>query len=253
MPIKLAYTPHGEDDVRGRILAKWRAYWQEYKAGISASNLAGERYEIACAIFNYRKSRFTHGNQITRWGTAFDKSLNIDIESLKISCGFNTEFDFVFPSSDRYQGAPHVQGMILGDAKDIVKSPGSDVKEILGYVLNEGLGGFCYQLPRDIFKDLLFHVHSVFAETAQVKGITGGDKWKLKGAESGHPSGKDIIAYFKPRYADLKANDYNVRYVQGQAYYTQELAQHAGFLVLCDSVPTMSHEELVNVLERQPF
>ncbi|MCE3607507.1 hypothetical protein LXA47_28465 [Massilia sp. P8910] len=260
MPVKLPSTPHGEEEVRGRILAKWNSYQQACASGRDADNLRGERYELTCAIYNYRKGRFTHGNQITRWKSDFDTSRGTAGWQHHIDAGSNTEFDFVFPSSAKYAGAPTVAGLILGDAKDITGNPlGVHVKTTLGFVLNNGLGGFCYQLPQNrirTFHTLLFNVHAVLAciDGEQVPAIAGGQAWLREGPANGRPAGAAIQDYFRIRYSHLRTHNYSRIYAANPpVYYVNELAQYAGLVVLCDQVFVKNHLQLAEILVRGPF
>lgn len=261
MPLTLAYMPHGEENVRGRILAKWRAYWEVWRditdngknlpAEGPKTMLDGERYEIVCAIHNYRLGRHTRGEQITRWGTDFDKSCNIDVKKLQISMGTNTELDFVIPASANFAGCPAVNGAILGDAKDIRGSPGKDIRELLAYVLNEDLGGFCYLTPQPtvrLYNTLMFTTHRVLTGKEEVLPYAGGNAWRH--------NKQGAIAYFKNRYGHISnANQYWNAPLQRMTAndYVKELAQQAGFVVLCDQVSPMDHNQLRAELEGKEF
>jgi hypothetical protein len=281
MPVIPPNVPHNETRPKDRILKKYAEYMYEHGRNTKdANSLQGERYEIAVAVHLYNHHKLGHGQQIGRW-TPTKPGLPPPAVSQDVTIGHNTEYDFYLRGTANWPNLPVNNRDILGEAKSYNNGLGTYIKKAVTYCMHDRtLGGLCFVTPQDpyfFFLYMMQQVHSVLANpVANSQGIAGGDSWRF------HHGGPQIVAYFSQEYGqlndqnrvatyqDVKASqvtgevrhsihpftgnqvsDYYRRRVNKRLtanFLNQELMQHAGIVAFCLQVPTVTHDQLRDLM-----
>jgi hypothetical protein len=252
MPVNYPIVHHSERGVRDRIRAKFSEYNATVRAQGNAEGpqLKGERYEIVVALHLYNLGKLTHGNQIGRWVVD-----SIVKRKQEITIGYNTEYDFILPGATSFPNltagvpAANLVGPLLGEAKSYGQGLASYMKKAVGYCLNDPtLGGFCFVTPliqATVFSNMIGNAYEILSNPENTPGICGGGAWKNRAGAHGKPSGAMIVNHFK-QYLPLVARQQ--RQTKSVRTIVNELATHAGFIMVCLQVPNKTHEELARTI-----
>jgi hypothetical protein len=249
MPVVYPQVRGLEALVPRRIQAKYEAYRSRLVDDPNPGgnmSYVGERFEIAVAAEMYRRGRLTHGQQISRW------SSRNEVASQSVTLGAQIEYDFVIPSTQRFAKftpVMQVQGAILGEAKSNARALGGYIKKAATYCLHDptGLAGYCFVTPQiqaTFWRTLVANTYAMLADPDESAGIAGGPGWKNRAAVAGKPAGAAIIAHFAKYRSPNPAVPANL----SPTAINTELAQFAGFVIVCYQVQLLPDDQLAGHL-----